>query len=159
MKLLLESLALLLVGRAPVDLGSPSWRVREDATSRLAAVGVWAVPALAPLAASPDPEVRRRAVGLLAPWQRRWDRARAWWLLVDTRKPDIVSVYRDHTLRYHLWEIDRSIYGGSDCRFDPSHDGGAFECWQFGEYPWSKLETAIDIVRVRIRTGPYPTSK
>ena len=142
------------LGMAPADLGSPSWKVRESATQRIEAVGPLAVPTLRSLTESENPEVRYRARSLLAPWQRRWDRARAWWVLIDPKRPNIVSVYRDHALRYHLWEIDRAIYGGSDTRFDPAHDGGAFECWLFNEYPWERLGTALDILRARIRQKP-----
>src|SRR5262249_15770662 len=41
--------------------GHESFRVREEATFRLASVGAAAVPALRQAAADPDPEIRRRA--------------------------------------------------------------------------------------------------
>jgi hypothetical protein len=69
-------------------LGSPDFWTREGAESRLRAYGFLAVPALQRAAQSEEPEVRDRAIRLLAPWRN---------LSADMRAADVL---------YGPWEID-----------------------------------------------------
>lgn len=116
--------ALLLLGTATVSaaepprnlgsliaqLGSEQYADREDAVRALDAIGGPALPLLRKAAASDDPEVRRRAAGLVRKIERRLDNAK--WLVPTPFR----LALRDATLADALTQLGEAV--GTEFRFD-----------------------------------------
>jgi hypothetical protein len=163
---LLLWLSLFLAGDAPTLLGSEDWPTREAATSRLARLGVLALPTLDHCT---DPEAHHRA-GMLrenavAPWHRPGVQLLACWIccgpgVVRADDPTWYAVRLDDELRLELLHVARigNWWTNLEDSSDTYHDQWLLIRFQDHETDthWSEaVEQGLDVIRRRAWVDRY----